>query len=72
MPCVMKRQRAVKGLAHIVNQEVGGKLVRIDNVKAVTDFFNINLKHYKIKWKQKNPKYQKVGQIGIHSHLTKW
>ena len=42
MPCVMKRKKVVKGLVHIVNQEVGGKPLRkADNVISVTNFFNI-------------------------------
>jgi hypothetical protein len=42
MPCVMKKQKVVKGLAHIVNQGIGGKPLRkADNVISAGNFFNI-------------------------------
>jgi len=38
----MKKQKVVKGLAHIVNQEIGGKPLRkADNVISAGNFFNI-------------------------------
>jgi len=42
MPCVKRWRKVAKEVVHIVNLEIGGKPLRkVDNVRNVTELFNI-------------------------------